>query len=257
MEQVLTCNNLCCRQELRENALVTSCSHIFCMECAERLGMAAQETERRNTCPACHSQLNSPEDAVIINFNPSDEYKTTLMSGLRPSIIMDCAGRALSFWAYQTAQDIYYQQHRYRTLADKFSALNIQFEKTQKLTGMAAEQDALQRKNDEIGQALKEKSRKVLQLQELYDKVKRKAELGQIQKAASDAVEITLEASQLNQGLEGDDPTQRVPENDNTPAFSQRRINGSGMNTVKLNPQHHRLRVLAVEEWEEHLSLGT
>ncbi|RMJ14662.1 hypothetical protein CDV36_005660 [Fusarium kuroshium] len=293
MEQVLTCNNLCCRQELRENALVTSCSHIFCMECAERLGMAAQETERRNTCPACHSQLNSPEDAVIINFNPSDEYKTTLMSGLRPSIIMDCAGRALSFWAYQTAQDIYYQQHRYRTLADKFSALNIQFEKTvsdanseidglqQKLTGMAAEQDALQRKNDEISQALKEKSRKVLQLQELYDKVKRKAELGQIQKAASDAVEITLEASQLNQGLEGDDPTQRVPENDNTPAFSQRRINGSGMNTgmprshanitregtfwsrgggtscLKLNPQHHRLRVLAVEEWEEHLSLGT
>lgn len=94
---------------------------------------------------------------------------------------------------------------------------------------MTAEQDALRRKNEEIGQAFKEKSRKVLQLQELYDKVKRRAELGQIRKAASAAVDLTLEAPpQLNQDIAGNNG---VPESDNTPAFNQRRANGLGMNT--------------------------
>ncbi|EEU39318.1 uncharacterized protein NECHADRAFT_43613, partial [Fusarium vanettenii 77-13-4] len=241
MEHTLICNNLQCRQELRENALATTCSHIFCIECAERLGFAGQETERRNTCPACHSQFKNPDDAVIVSLNPSEEYKTTILSGLSPNVVMECAGRALSFWAYQTTQDMYYQQYLYKTLTEKYSALTVQFEKTvsdatteidglqHKLTGMTAEQDALRRKNEEIGQAFKEKSRKVLQLQELYDKVKRRAELGQIRKAASAAVDLTLEAPpQLNQDIAGNNG---VPESDNTPAFNQRRANGLGMNT--------------------------
>ncbi|KAL2683057.1 hypothetical protein Neosp_007520 [[Neocosmospora] mangrovei] len=274
-------------------------SHIFCLECAERLGSAGQETERRNTCPACHSQLKNPDDAVIVNLNPSEEYKTTLLSGLSPNVIMECAGRALSFWAYQTTQDMYYQQHLYKTLTEKYSALTIQFEKTvsdatteidglqQRLSGMTAEQDALRRKNEEIGQAFKEKSRKVLQLQELYDKVKRRAELGQIRKAASAAVDLTLETPpQPDQGIAGNNG---VPESDNTPAFNYRRANGLNMNTgmprsypavtregtlwprmggtsrPKLSPQQRRLRAFIVEEWEDYrqglqrqyLSLGT
>lgn len=97
---------------------------------------------------------------------------------------------------------------------------------------MATEQDSLRRKNEDISQAFREKSRKVLQLQELYDKVKRKAELSQIQKAASNAVDSTFEtASQLNQDIGGDNHAQRVPESDNIPAFSQRRADGSDMNT--------------------------
>lgn len=92
--------------------------------------MTGQETERRNTCPACHSQLNNAYDAVITNLNPSEEYKTTILSGLGPNVVMECARRALGFWAYQTSQDMYYQQQLYKTLADKYSALNIQFEKT-------------------------------------------------------------------------------------------------------------------------------
>ena len=43
---------------------------------------------------------------------------------------MECAGRALSFWAYQTTQNIYYQQYLYRTLTDKYSNLGIRLEKT-------------------------------------------------------------------------------------------------------------------------------
>lgn len=58
---------------------------------------------------------------------------------------------------------------------------------------MTLDQDNLRRKNDELNQAYKDKSRKLLQTQELYDKLKRRAMLGQIQDAASDAVDTTLQ----------------------------------------------------------------
>lgn len=57
---------------------------------------------------------------------------------------------------------------------------------------MALDQENLRRQNDELTVAYKEKNRKLLQAQELYDKLKRKAMLGHIQDAASDAVDTTL-----------------------------------------------------------------
>jgi E3 ubiquitin-protein ligase CCNP1IP1 len=60
---------------------------------------------------------------------------------------------------------------------------------------MVVDQDSLRRKNEELAQAFREKSRKHLQTQELYDKLKRRAMLGQVQNAASDAVDHTIQAS--------------------------------------------------------------
>lgn len=60
---------------------------------------------------------------------------------------------------------------------------------------MQIEQDSSRRKNEELVQALREKSRKHLQTQELYDKLKRRAMLGQVQNAASDAVDHNIQAS--------------------------------------------------------------
>ncbi|KAK7704854.1 hypothetical protein SLS64_008202 [Diaporthe eres] len=105
---------------------------------------------------------------MITNLNPSEDYKTSVLSGLSPEAIMECAGRALSFWSYQMTQDL---------------------------------------KNEDLTQAYKEKNRKLLQTQELYDKLKRKAMLGHIQDAASDAVDTTLQgtssyaAQQADQGV--------------------------------------------------------
>ena len=41
---------------------------------------------------------------------------------------MECTGRALSFWAYQTTQEVYYQQYLYKTLAEKYSNLNMRLD---------------------------------------------------------------------------------------------------------------------------------
>jgi E3 ubiquitin-protein ligase CCNP1IP1 len=55
--------------------------------------------------------------------------------------------------------------------------------------------DVMRQKNDEIGQALREKNKKLMQTQELYDKLKRKAMVGEMQHAASDAVNSNIEAA--------------------------------------------------------------
>jgi hypothetical protein len=38
---------------------------------------------------------------------PTEDYKTSVLSGLDPTTIMECAGRGLAFWAYQTTQEMY------------------------------------------------------------------------------------------------------------------------------------------------------
>ncbi|KAK1969860.1 cyclin [Colletotrichum eremochloae] len=106
MEHTLKCNVLKCRKELRDQALVTTCSHIFCTECSNNHGLTEPAQERRITCPACRTQLTNPDDAVVTHLNLTDDYKTTILSGLSPNVIMECAGRALSFWAYQTTQEM-------------------------------------------------------------------------------------------------------------------------------------------------------
>ncbi|KAJ0113976.1 E3 ubiquitin-protein ligase CCNB1IP1 [Diaporthe amygdali] len=204
MEHALRCNEIKCRVELRERALVTTCSHIFCVDCVSRSGFNGSAPEHRR-CPACQSPLPRPDDAVITNLNPSEDYKTSVLSGLSPEAIMECAGRALSFWSYQMTQDLTWESHRCKVLTSRYSELstsldniisdaNAQLTNLQnKLASMALDHDSLNRKNEELVQAYKEKNRKLLQTQELYDKLKRRAMLGHIQDAASDAVDTTLQ----------------------------------------------------------------
>lgn len=65
------------------------------------------------------------------------------------------------------------------------------------------DQEALRKRNDELSQAFKEKNKKLLQTQELYDKLKRRAMIGQMQDAAEDAVDSSLHVGNT---LEGIDP---------------------------------------------------
>lgn len=82
-------------------------SHVFCIDCANRLQLSNPPAGQRPICPACDAHLTNPDDAVITNLNPTEDYKTSVLSGLSPNVIMECAGRALSFWAYQITQEVY------------------------------------------------------------------------------------------------------------------------------------------------------
>ncbi|RYP74823.1 hypothetical protein DL771_002744 [Monosporascus sp. 5C6A] len=172
MEHTLRCNSLKCRKELTDRALVTTCSHIFCTDCVTRLGLV--------------------DDAVITNLKPSEDYKTSVLSGLSPNIVVECASRALSFWAYQTTQEIVYQEWLGKALTEKYSNLSVHLDKS---ICVKLDHDELRKKHDELTHAFKDKNKKLLQTQELYDKLKRKAMLGQMQGAAEDAVDSTLQAA--------------------------------------------------------------
>lgn len=81
-------------------------SHIFCPDCAAKLGLAGRGQDHRPLCPACSSPLAHADDAVVTMLNPSEDYKTSVLSGLSPHTIVEIASRGLSFWAYQTTQEV-------------------------------------------------------------------------------------------------------------------------------------------------------
>ncbi|KAJ8609518.1 hypothetical protein MRB53_039076 [Persea americana] len=62
----LRCNHLKCRALVSQQAVVTTCSHLFCVDCANKLF----GSER--TCPACQTSLAEPDDVVITNLNPTE-----------------------------------------------------------------------------------------------------------------------------------------------------------------------------------------
>lgn len=125
MDFCLRCNALRCRVALTERAVVTTCSyddppnhlvntsadhflsnrHIFCLACAGNSGLS-HSTGVDRQCPACGTSLLNPDDAVETLLNPTEDYKTSVLSGLDPNTIMECAGRALAFWTYQTTQEM-------------------------------------------------------------------------------------------------------------------------------------------------------
>ncbi|KAI1957968.1 hypothetical protein LOZ58_005443 [Ophidiomyces ophidiicola] len=201
----LRCNSLQCRASLTERAIVTTCSHIFCLKCAENLGLA-RSTGRDRQCPACQTSLLNPDDVVSTVLNPTEDYKTSVLSGLDPNTVMECAGRALAFWTYQTAQEIFYQEYLGKNLTDKYSALNKQIDKVihdansevsslhQRIADLKLGQEQLQKKNQELVELYRDKSKKHAQVTNLYSLLKSRAMRSQLQTAVSDTVANTLQS---------------------------------------------------------------
>ncbi|CZT25028.1 uncharacterized protein RCC_10756 [Ramularia collo-cygni] len=129
MDTSLHCNDLSCRSVCPGQAVVTTCSHIFCLPCAQRLGLSEPKDGQRQ-CPACATHLDNLDDAVVTSLNPTEDYKTSILSGFSPAVIMECASRGLSFWSYQMAQEITYQAYLARSLTEKYSGLSTHLDNT-------------------------------------------------------------------------------------------------------------------------------
>ncbi|MCJ1381125.1 hypothetical protein MMC17_004234 [Xylographa soralifera] len=128
---------------------------------------------------------------------------------------MECAGRGLAFWSYQSTQEIIYQEYLAKSLTDKFGNVNAQMDKiihdanaeidnlTQKITQLHMEQDSLKTENTKLAIAFRDKSRKHQQTQELYDRLKRKEMTAATQSAAFDSVDEALQSVSNRQDPEG------------------------------------------------------
>ncbi|OJK04358.1 hypothetical protein ASPACDRAFT_55849 [Aspergillus aculeatus ATCC 16872] len=223
MDFYLRCNSLKCRAQLKERAVVTTCSN---------LGLSHPTSVDRR-CPACQTILVNPDDAVATILNPSEDYKTSVLSGLDPNTIMECAGRALLFWTYQTTQEVcalflaparknlletpsltdhsssFYQEFLGKTLTEKYTNLNTQMDKVihnanseisalqARISDMQTTQDQLRKKNQELVDMYREKCTRFTQITNLYNLLKSRAMKSQMQTAATDSVHQTLNSLPL------------------------------------------------------------
>ncbi|KAE8851708.1 hypothetical protein HRS9122_01995 [Pyrenophora teres f. teres] len=213
MEFVLRCNQLKCRSQLHDRAVVTTCSHVFCTDCADSTGLSSSTSAHR-TCPACSASLHNPDDVVIADLKPSEDYKTSVLSGLSPTIIMECASRGLAFHNYQTSQEIVYQEHLAKGLTEKYNTLSQQMDQLihdansqikalqEKMQAMQAEQVSLEDKNHELSGAYKEKAKAQQQTLKLYQGLKAQVMASHVAHAAGDEAEYTLQTAQRDRFID-------------------------------------------------------
>ncbi|KAL1690733.1 hypothetical protein GGG16DRAFT_113747 [Schizophyllum commune] len=75
----------------------------------------------------CRKSLTD-KAVVVCSLRPSNDYKTSVLSGLSPSIILEICSRAISFWQYQIHQENSFQQAVVRNLTDKNAQLQKQLD---------------------------------------------------------------------------------------------------------------------------------
>ncbi|KIK65565.1 hypothetical protein GYMLUDRAFT_159140 [Collybiopsis luxurians FD-317 M1] len=178
MDTELKCNRLTCRKPLTDKAVVVR-SHIFCVDCANELFNASR------LCPACESSLTEPyvngacirghsfekssfQQEMMLSYvcslHPSNDYKTSVLSGLTPSTILEICSRAIAFWQYQIHQENSFQQAVLRNLNDKNSQLQKQLDNVVREAN--GEISLLNNKVAELERDLEVEKRKVRDLQD-------------------------------------------------------------------------------------------
>nr|CAD7433668.1 unnamed protein product [Timema monikensis] len=106
-DMTIICNYQKCRKRLTSSAWVTKCSHAFCEEDGHREFNNSNEEKK---CPACSSILNPQNYEIVkVDLNPSEQFKSMVLSGMNPEIILDVCSRAITFWNYQMYQESLYQ----------------------------------------------------------------------------------------------------------------------------------------------------
>ncbi|KAF2034866.1 hypothetical protein EK21DRAFT_97095 [Setomelanomma holmii] len=163
-----------------------------------------RSTNAHRTCPACGAPLHNPDDVVAAGLNPSEDYKTSVLSGLSPTIIMECASRGLAFHSYQTSQEIIYQEHLAKGLTEKYNTLSQQMDQLihdansqikalqDKMQVMHAEHTELEKKNHDLADCFKEKCRAQQHVTKMYQSLKAQVMASQVANAAGDEAEMAV-----------------------------------------------------------------
>jgi len=177
----LVCNYKKCRRRLIHVAWVTSCSHTFCDEDGTR------EFSKSLVCPACDSNLSGKHDIVRHELQPSEQYKSMILAGLKPEVIMEIASRAIAFWTYQAQQEKLYHEYAAEKNKESRDKLENYFQQLVNklqvevksikvdLTSKGKELSETKRRYSEIVEQHQEKSRQHQKLQIMYDTLRRRS----------------------------------------------------------------------------------
>ncbi|KAI0921955.1 hypothetical protein AcW2_006780 [Taiwanofungus camphoratus] len=123
----------------------------------------------------------------VCSLHPSNDYKTSVLSGLNPSIILEICSRAMSFWQYQVHQEHSFQHAVYRNLNEKNAQLQKQLENVireangeinllnNKVSQLERDLELERRNLASHQDSLRERDKEYQKLKTQYDKIKRKA----------------------------------------------------------------------------------
>lgn len=180
----IVCNFRKCRKHLPTQAWVTICSHAFCVE-------HGQKEFRKGSgncmiCPACGTELRDKFDVIQAELQPCETYRSIVLAGMKPDVIMDIAMRAMSFWSYQMEQETLYQESIAKHLKEKMQCneemnqLNLHKLKAEletckrKVANLQEECSNKKKQAEELSACLEEKTRKIQKLTYQLDAQKRK-----------------------------------------------------------------------------------
>ncbi|KLU85974.1 hypothetical protein MAPG_04993 [Magnaporthiopsis poae ATCC 64411] len=202
MEFTLICNK--CHTKLTSEAFITVCNHIFCKLCTKELTYWTPH-ELGLKCPICPTVLRRDDICHPVDLRPPSEHdKDTVLKGLSPGDVLQCATAALNFWEIQMNRQIYMKSYFSQTWENKYDEIAHELEAvkgiaerdnemlSKKLEALTAERDDVRQRNDELLERLKEKNKRLSQVQELYDKLKEMAMLDQLQDTVTGAVDLSL-----------------------------------------------------------------
>lgn len=179
----MKCNIVKCRVKLTAKAFVTSCSHVFCPECANKSFNYAL------ICPACESPLSDSKDIYLADLKPSEEWKSMIISAQKPETIAEICGRAISFWTYQMHQECCYQELLLKNFQERKTSNEkcLQTSIMQLKNELSTAQEAIgdlnkqveigKRKEADLLDQMNEKSRQMKKMQLLCDKMRKKVSL--------------------------------------------------------------------------------
>ncbi|KAG8232135.1 hypothetical protein J437_LFUL012144 [Ladona fulva] len=151
----LVCNFKRCRKRLTSMIWVTSCSHAFCEDDGAR---EFSRDPENNTCPACSTPLAAKYDIVKTNLNPTEQFKSMVLAGLRPETILDIATRAISFWSYQVHQERLFQETAASKIRDRQHQIEEFYESN--ITQLKTEVAGLKRQLDNAKKELENQTQR-------------------------------------------------------------------------------------------------
>ncbi|CEG72950.1 hypothetical protein RMATCC62417_08422 [Rhizopus microsporus] len=137
-------------------------------------------------CPACNTSLTESGDIIMTQLNPSEQYKSSVLAGLKPEVILDISGRAIAFYEYQVSQELCFQsmlqsniEDKYNSLREQYNMMNRDFNnilkvEREKQTTLVKEKEMEKRKYQQLYNQLEEKTKQFQKLQNMYEKLKRK-----------------------------------------------------------------------------------
>ncbi|EDO33309.1 predicted protein, partial [Nematostella vectensis] len=144
---------------------------IFCDEDGTR------EFQKKFTCPACDTNLSGKLDVIRVDLQPVEQYKSMVLAGQRPEVIMEVSSRALAFWTYQTHQERTYQEYVATKSKEKITQMEQYYEQViaktnseisllkNQISDKIKELEDLKKRHNEVLEKLMDKSRQYLKLQ--------------------------------------------------------------------------------------------